>query len=255
MFDSAIGGGDLAFGGHQLALAFLGVGDVAAGSDHAIGTVGGVAERDAVLARPAPGLVGRAIAKLALEARAVMLEMGDQYPPMQIAIAGMDKAGPIIERETFAGSDAQQRPQRRREVDLSGADVPVIQAFVERLEGEGEAFFVASVLTLRLAGGDVGEPRRHHLAFALLERGDIAGGTDETQGATILTALGNAGLPRPAPGVGSGPIAHLAIEARRLALEMARHGTAIDRQVVGMDAAEPVLGSGEFSGGEAEHDS
>src|SRR5262249_58376097 len=80
----------LSLGRAQLPLASLALGDVAGRPDHAVGAAVAVAQRDAVLARPAPVAVRRAVAELALEARGLALEMGDQRALMQRAILRMN---------------------------------------------------------------------------------------------------------------------------------------------------------------------
>ena len=71
--------------------------------------------------------------------------------------------------------------------------------------------------------------------------GDVAGRADEADGASGLVAHGDAVLARPAPASVAGAIAYLAFEARRGAAQVLAHTFLEGRQIVGMDAVDPVL--------------
>ncbi len=71
------------------------IGDVAGGADHADRAAFRVAQREAVLARPAPLPVARAIAHLALETLGLALEMIDERLVEAREVFGMDATAPV----------------------------------------------------------------------------------------------------------------------------------------------------------------
>ena len=80
---------------------------------------------------------------------------------------------------------------------------------------------------------------RQRLGQALVV-GDVAGRADEADGAAAGVAHGDAVLARPAPASVAGAIAHLAFEARRGAAQVLAHAFLEGRQIVEVDAVDPV---------------
>jgi len=115
------------------------LGDVAGRADHATDAAVRGAQHDAVLARPAHGAVQHAIAELAVEARDIALEQGDQRAAVERAILRMDAIGPVLEGRV--ARQIEHRQQGRRQIDGAGLEVPVVHILVDRLQREGIPLF------------------------------------------------------------------------------------------------------------------
>ena len=70
---------------------------------------------------------------------------------------------------------------------------------------------------------------------------DIAGGSRYTVRASVLVPAGDAVLPRPMPGPIGMPVAVLDLEAFGLSLEMSNDCRPVVRQIIRMDAIDPLL--------------
>ena len=126
--------------GLQRELALLDFGDVARRADQALGAPVGAAERDAVLARPAPCAVLGAIAHVAQEARRFALEMLDHPAAEHRQVARMDAlaASPPA---CAAPPRAEQDAQVGRVIDGVGLDIPVVETVIDQFHRERVALF------------------------------------------------------------------------------------------------------------------
>ena len=122
------------FGGllGELSLALLELGDVAGGPDHAVGAPACVAQRDAVLAPPAPRTVARAVAVVALEPLGFALEVRHERGAESRQVVGVNavqerrRRSQLLRREPHDGADPVGV------VDRAAGDVPVVDALVDR---------------------------------------------------------------------------------------------------------------------------
>src|SRR5215475_1490340 len=98
----------------ELALAFLELGDVAGGSDHAHCASAAVAQRDAMRARPAPTAVRAAKAIVAFEPRRQTLEVGDMRGAKCGEIVRVNALEPVVPRLERLGRESEVAMDARR---------------------------------------------------------------------------------------------------------------------------------------------
>ena len=109
-------------------------GDVADRADDPPDAAGLVAQRDAVLARPAPFAVARPIAVLAIETRLLAAEQGSPSLAIGRQVVGMDAARPILDRAQPLVLEPEHRAQLRRVIDRSVCRVVIVNGLVDRFE-------------------------------------------------------------------------------------------------------------------------
>ena len=59
---------------------------------------------------------------------------------MQDGVLRMDHAAPAFDVRDFVLGEAERDPERRREIDVAGLDIPVVDILGDRLQREGIAF-------------------------------------------------------------------------------------------------------------------
>src|SRR5262245_59672909 len=136
------------------------VGDVASGADQPAGAAARAAQRDAVLARPAPLAGVGAVAHLAFEPRRRALQVGDEGPAVARPVLRVHAVGPVFRRPQLLGREAEDRPQVRREPDGASLQVPVIGTGIHRFEHSRVALVLDGMRVQGLAARGAARPGR-----------------------------------------------------------------------------------------------
>ncbi len=200
----------------------LALGHVAGRPHHAVGAPVGVAQRQAVLARPAPFAGPAPVAHFALEALALTLEVGDQSMAIALAVVRMQQRRPVLRLGEPLRVDLQGLRHPGRVVDLVLANSPVVHTLADRLDGEGVALFALGQRPLHL-----------HLL------GDIGDRPDEPHHAPGRVSHRSGAVAHPTPPVAFVADTVFAREPWRLALEIADRLVAVTAAIVGMNAGDP----------------
>jgi hypothetical protein len=157
----------------------------------------------------------------------------------------MDASLPVRGGLQRRGRQAEDDAQARREIDLVGIEVPVVEAVVDRLHRERVALLVRGLRRIR-ALLPVGCRRLalcgFELAVALARLRDVRHRADDSVGPSVLVAHRHAVLAAPAPLAAHAAVAEVDLKPRRVALQALDDGFAILWAVVGMDRLGNVAG-------------
>ena len=232
--------------GLQRKIALLDLGDVADRTHNAFRAAVGPAERDAVLADPAPGPVLGAIARVTDKARRFALQMLDEPAAEIRPVAGMDALFPVVGGLKRRRRKSQNDAQARRVIDVVGFEIPVAQSVVDGLHGERIALFIRGrradrAVRLPVGGGSF-RARGFELAMTLTFLGDVAHRADDSIGASVGAAHRDAVLAAPAPASVGSPVTEVDLEPRRVAPEMRDDRLAVGGTIVGMNSLDDVAG-------------